>query len=140
MVACGVEDEAAGPQKASGPGAPVGNAAYVIEVSDAPEPLSANPSDRLFRIKLVKGASVAKADLRASAELQLKHVFDNVELDDANGNGTLDVGETCTVVEGGSNTFSETHASQSAAVGLIRMAKGDPSGGTLLAAGTWATK
>lgn len=126
IAACGSADDGAAPS-------------WSIAVTDAPEKLTSNPSDRLFRIQLTAGPALAPSELGAFVKFPSgsSGTFRQVVLEDANANQKLDVGEAMLVLEGSSNVFSEAFASQSAQVSLVRFAKDDPPAGQALAAGTW---
>lgn len=112
---------------------------WSITIADAPEKLTSNPSDRLFRIQLTSGPALVPSELGAVVTFPSgsSGTFRQVVLEDANANQKLDDGESILVLEGSSNVFSEAFATQTAQVSLVRFAKDDPPSGQALASGTW---
>lgn len=137
-VAC-VSDETAGPATPSGSTADAAGTTTSIEVVDAPEKLTSNPSDRLFRIKLTGGPSLDPTVLGAFVKFPAgsSGTFRETVLQESDGNQRLDVGDSLLILEGSRNVFSEAFATQSAEVSLVRYAKDDPPSGQTLATGTW---
>lgn len=137
LVACSSDDETSSPTMPASP-----NVSYRIDIEDATPPLTANPADDLFVVKLAAGAALETKELAFQMQFTggSQYLTRDVALTDKNGNGKLDVGESVTVGEGSTSIYGEANVGQRCNITMVRFGKSDPAEGRALATGIWQSR